>query len=385
MLAALNLAEAHEITGDASFLAQASGILAETLPFQNADGSFPHQDDAGKRSLPYTSWLAHQLCRYSDVDPGVELTRAIDNSAVLLARQTTADGSPTYEYDSLVVVRVPDPQCLLCSAFDLEGCSDYCSGLCPSRPGAPSCWCIVNPEKECPYVDTLVNVSYCDERDKAYDVRGWTSELPSTAFVLSRAGMRDAERRVLSFLMSLQNQDGSFPDKWAFVPNPNHPMRVFASDSHSVIRTSCVFFYLSVLLDSGFRPADGVAPRRVASARAAVPAAQALSSAEVSPAGLETDSPERVAAALSLAVRPSPSFGRVEVHFETGSMLADMVVVDTGGRVVKSLGPARPGSGAVTWDGRDEAGRPSAPGIYFVVLRSGGAEVSSKVVLLRSE
>jgi hypothetical protein len=390
MLAAINLLKAYEITGDSSFLPETREILAKTLAFQNEDGSFPHQDDAGKRSLPYTSWLAHELCRYRDLDPDAPgLARAIDNCAVLFARQTSADGSPAYEYDSLVVLRVPDPMCLLCSRMDAEGCSDYCSGLCSSRPGLPSCWCIVNPEKECPYVDTLVNVSYHDEEDKAYDVRGWTSEVPSTAFVLSRTGRTEAKQKTLSFLLSLQNQDGSYPDKWGFVPNPNSPLWAFSSDSHSVIRTSCVFFYLSELLNSWSPPRGGLSAYDVA----ALPDPAGVGAVAPSPRGA-SDAPARVAAASApgregtgpvVSVRPSPSFGRVFVEFDAGSGPAEMMVVSADGRLVRRLACGLPGSGVVLWDGRDEGGRPVAPGIYFVTLMSDRGAVSSKFVLLRSE
>ena len=39
-----------------------------------------------------------------------------------------------------------------------------------------------------------------------------------------------------------------------------------------------------------------------------------------------------------------------------------------------------PGSYAMVWDGRDERGRNVAPGVYFSVLRSGGSEVSRRIV-----
>ena len=390
MLAAMNLLLAREVTGESSFLPEAREILALTLDYQNADGSFPHQDDVGKRSLPYTSWLAHELCRYRDLDPGdARLSRAIDDCGVLLSRQTTADGSPAYEYDSLVVLRVPDPMCLLCSRMDAEGCSDYCSGLCSARPGFPACWCVVNPEKQCPYVDTLVQVSYYDEENKAYDVRGWTSELPSTAFVLSRTGRTEAKRRVLSFLLSLQNEDGSFPDKWGFIPNPNSPLWVFSSDSHSVIRTSSVLFYLSELLKSG--PAGkGDESEHDPAALAAAPPGETAESAPRGPEDSSADaaaavSPWREGVRPTVSVKPSPSFGRALVEFGGGAGPSEILVMSANGRLVRRLVGGPTGNGAVMWDGRDEGGRPAAPGIYFVTLRSGRAEATSKFVLLRSE
>jgi hypothetical protein len=54
-------------------------------------------------------------------------------------------------------------------------------------------------------------------------------------------------------------------------------------------------------------------------------------------------------------------------------------VVDTRGRLVRSLY----GHGGLDWDGRDEAGRPVAAGVYFLRVRSGGAEQQRKVTVLR--
>jgi hypothetical protein len=234
-------------------------------------------------------------------------------------------------------------------------------------------------------VDTLVNVSYRDEEDNAYDVRGWTSELPSTAFVLSRTGRTAAKLRVLSFLLSLQNRDGSFPDKWAFVPNPNHPLWVFSSDSHSVIRTSCVFFYLSELLNSGPPPGGGVSEPGIAALKDAAEQTAAGPAADGASVRLAAGARSREGAEPALTVRPSPSFGSVLVAFDAGSEPADIVVLDAGGRLVKRLAGGLPGSGVVAWNGRDEGNRAAAPGVYFVTLRSGRVEVSSKFVLLRSE
>jgi hypothetical protein len=41
------------------------------------------------------------------------------------------------------------------------------------------------------------------------------------------------------------------------------------------------------------------------------------------------------------------------------------------------------GAGAVRWDGRDDAGRRAASGVYFLSLETGTATATAKVVLLR--
>jgi hypothetical protein len=349
----------------------------------------------GKRSLPYTSWLVHELTRYLERDPGVpQLAAAVEKSAGLLARQLSPSGSPTYEYDSLVVVRIPDPMCVLCYRIDAEGCADYCYRLCTSVPGVPPCWCMKDPVKDCPYIDTLVNVTYFDEEDRAYDVRGWTSELPSTAFVLSATGRLDAKWRALSFLLSLQNSDGSFPDKWGFVPHPNQRMWVFASNSHSVIRTSCVFFYLSEILEARNVDArrDVELPYERTQAKVASETADSRNVGALPPvsenppaASANIEFSSAAATTPSISVRPSPSFGNVFVQLSVGDSPSEVVVLSAGGRLVRRLASRWSGSGQVLWDGRREDGSPAAPGVYFVTVRGHSREVSAKIVLLRSE
>ncbi len=56
----------------------------------------------------------------------------------------------------------------------------------------------------------------------------------------------------------------------------------------------------------------------------------------------------------------------------------------SGQRVATLLdGPVTAGTQRVTWNARGRDGSPAAPGLYFAVLRSGGAEVKQRVVLLQ--
>ncbi|HTM00513.1 MAG TPA: FlgD immunoglobulin-like domain containing protein, partial [Candidatus Omnitrophota bacterium] len=55
------------------------------------------------------------------------------------------------------------------------------------------------------------------------------------------------------------------------------------------------------------------------------------------------------------------------------------------GRLVRTLarGPGRAAGFLLTWDGRDDRGRPAGAGIYFIELRSAGRTRVQKAVLLR--
>ena len=61
------------------------------------------------------------------------------------------------------------------------------------------------------------------------------------------------------------------------------------------------------------------------------------------------------------------------------------VVLDAGGRVVRSLGESRLPAGEhdLTWDGTDDRGRALTNGVYFLRVWADGAAVTSKVALLR--
>ena len=95
-----------------------------------------------------------------------------------------------------------------------------------------------------------------------------------------------------------------------------------------------------------------------------------------------------------LRLRVSPAVGRAEfiVRAPAGASLR---ILDTAGRVVRRLAgasadqaaaPGGPASGperSLVWDGRDDHGRPAAPGVYVAFLDLGAWSLSRRVVLLR--
>jgi flagellar hook assembly protein FlgD len=61
------------------------------------------------------------------------------------------------------------------------------------------------------------------------------------------------------------------------------------------------------------------------------------------------------------------------------------VIYDVSGRCVRTLFSRTLARGTHTfaWDGRDDAGRPKAAGIYFAVGRAGKSRIERKIVLVR--
>ncbi len=97
--------------------------------------------------------------------------------------------------------------------------------------------------------------------------------------------------------------------------------------------------------------------------------------------------PEPPPAATLLAARPNPSRGPELVFQLPRAQTGTLAVLDAQGRVVRTLvreAPFAAGRSVVSWDGRDDAGDPAAPGLYFARLRlADGSELSRKLELLR--
>ena len=102
----------------------------------------------------------------------------------------------------------------------------------------------------------------------------------------------------------------------------------------------------------------------------------------VDDAGVAT--PERV---MLDEPRPNPFNPTVTVPFAleaTGPVT--LRVIDSSGRAVRTLldrRPLPPGPRAVSWDGRDDAGRNVAAGAYLARVRAGNRHGVTRMILLR--
>jgi aminopeptidase N len=83
---------------------------------------------------------------------------------------------------------------------------------------------------------------------------------------------------------------------------------------------------------------------------------------------------------------PNPFKGNTVIEFglPRGQRIA-LRVFDIEGRMVKTLerGPLGPGKHRIAWDGRDDRGRPVAPGVYFYQLVSSDGVQKRSMLLLR--
>lgn len=82
---------------------------------------------------------------------------------------------------------------------------------------------------------------------------------------------------------------------------------------------------------------------------------------------------------------PNPAAGPMQFRFglaRAGN--ADLAVFDASGRLVRSVakGPFTAGQYSLAWDGRDGAGNPAAPGLYFVRLKTNEGTFQNRMVRL---
>ncbi|HEY6572668.1 MAG TPA: FlgD immunoglobulin-like domain containing protein, partial [Candidatus Eisenbacteria bacterium] len=84
--------------------------------------------------------------------------------------------------------------------------------------------------------------------------------------------------------------------------------------------------------------------------------------------------------------RPNPTRGAASIPFTLDRAAATRVqIVDVSGRLVRTVASRSLPAGAhsVSWDGKDQGGRPAASGVYFAVVRAGDRELRTRVALLR--
>jgi len=247
-----------------------------------------------------------------------------------------------------------------------------CPGTCERDSSEFPCYCVTNPDTQCPRDTIEVQTTYYDESDPTYDTRGWTSELASTAFALALSGEHRGKSAVLDFLSSLQNKDGSFPDKWGYkteLPGTGHFL--WASDEHSAIRTSAIFRVLASLLASGREGAP-------AELLASDPVKKLDLSARIS-------IPSQLPALASVFPNPASNSVILRVTMAQTDAESQLIIVDIAGRTVRTLGRLRSDGSvfSVSWDGTDENGNHVAPGIYFAQMIGKDWRSSKKIVILR--
>jgi WD40 repeat protein len=99
------------------------------------------------------------------------------------------------------------------------------------------------------------------------------------------------------------------------------------------------------------------------------------------------DPSESVAEPMLEPSSPNPFSSQTTIRFRAPAVggRVELVIHDVAGRVVRKLvdDDVAPGWRSAAWDGRDEAGRDVASGIYFCRLKAPGGEEAVKLTVLR--
>jgi hypothetical protein len=112
---------------------------------------------------------------------------------------------------------------------------------------------------------------------------------------------------------------------------------------------------------------------------------RAIKYTTLDPTGIAETPVEPALGGLRLSLDRNPVRGRAAIRFvlpATGSM--ELGVYDRTGRRIRSLvsGQRAAGAGTVEWDGRDDAGRSLAQGVYFLRLDAAGQRSAVKAVMV---
>ncbi len=194
LMLAMATAKFADLTGNGPALQKTRDIVAQLVPYQNTDGSFPHWCP-GSRDIHYTGWMSMEMIHLGWLMPGdTLLAPMLAKAATFLEGRIAPDGRSIYE----------------------EPCGDQCIDYYYSR--ASGCW-------------------------YDYDTRGWTVEPEYCALAFDHAGSAKYAT-VLGFLLSIE-KDGVFADLYDYWPPPADPEYPWTIADSSVVCSSITFWALA--------------------------------------------------------------------------------------------------------------------------------------------
>lgn len=321
LMLAMATAAYGRLTGSTVAVQKTHDILAQLVPYQNADGSFPHWC-WGSRDIHYTGWMSMEL---------IHLQRLIDDShiAPFLTSMTTflegrigPDGRAIYQ----------DP--------------------CPGVPGCTQY-----------YYSRATGCSY------DYDSRGWTVEPAYCALLFDHMGSSQYVP-VITFLSSLETE-GTFADLYGYWPPPEDPEYPWTIADTSVVNMSIILWALTTQ----------VADRIQRGVPVDLQLDDLIDTTGTPPAPPPAPPQTRPIVVAPNPARPGCAVRYSLISAQQGSL----VIYDAGGRRTRVLesGLLASGAHAPRWDGRDLDDRPAPSGVYFALLRAGPRNETLRFVLVR--
>jgi hypothetical protein len=321
LMLAMATAEYAHLTGNTEATHKTHDIIAQLVPYQNVDGSFPHWC-MRSRDIHYTGWMGMELVHLGRMIDDAHIEPFLSSMTAFLATRMGPDGRAIYE----------------------EPC-----------PGMPGC--------------TEYYYSRATGCPQDLDSRGWTVEPAYCALLFDRLG--DPEyQRVMSFLASIEN-GGTIPDLYGYWPPPSDPEYPWTTADTSVVCMSINLWVLSTMVTD--RVSRGTAVDLVLD--------DVIDTSFVSPPPPPMPPDSRP---LTVGPNPAPGACVFGFSLST-SAIGSVNVLDASGRRVRKLesGTLVSGSHAPRWDGRDDAGRTLPAGVYFAQLILADARQTRKFTLLR--
>ena len=325
LMVAMATAEYWHLTGDARAEQKTRDIVAQLVPYQNADGSFPHWC-WGSRDIHYTGWMATELIHIGRLIQEPHIEPFLGTMSTFLEGRIAANGRAIYE----------------------EPC-----------PGVPGCM--------------LYYYSRATGCGQDLDSRGWTVEPAYCGLLFDRQGSPKYQP-VMAFLDSLED-GGTLADLYDYWPPPSDPEYPWTIADTSVVNMSVILWVLSTAVAE--RVGRGVPVDLVLD--------DLIDTTTITPPG-PPPIPPPVFENRPLAVEPNPASGACELSFSlAGPRQGSLILFDANGRSVRTLASPRFGAGPQRrrWDGRDDAGRPMPSGIYFAQLRLPDGVQTRRIALLR--
>jgi hypothetical protein len=321
LMVAMATAQYWRLTGSVPAAQKTQAIVVQLVPYQNADGSFPHWC-WGSRDIHYTAWMAMELIHIQRMlyDPLIE--PFLSTMSTFLAGRIGSDGRAIYE----------------------EACPDY--------PG-----CMVY------YYSRATGCDY------DLDSRGWTVEPAYCGLLFDRRGSPKYQP-VMTFMRSLEN-GGTIADLYGYWPPPSDPEYPWTTADTSVVCMSIILWTLSTEVTD--RVERGVPVNLVLD--------DLIDTTLDVPPGPRPAEPPRP---LAVEPNPAPG-GCVLRFSLTFAQHGALTIFDAGGRRVRTVEAGEFARGLHTprWDGRDDAGRTLPEGIYFARLRLEGGTQTRRIALLR--
>ncbi|MEK7537451.1 MAG: hypothetical protein AAB619_00555, partial [Patescibacteria group bacterium] len=189
LMCALNLGAAYQLTGNLAYRDLSRTVVQRTAPKQFPDGAFPHEpSQASGENTSYTAWMATELFHLRQLDPqDPNLDFLLSKNINFLVKRVNSDGALNYQ--------------------DAYG------------------------------------TYYADPGNA--DSRYWMNELGAVAYDLYAGSRKTEAGKVLNWLFKqrMVGEDyGGYPDKYAGVD----PTNVWTTGRPSVLRTSLIFWYLTM-------------------------------------------------------------------------------------------------------------------------------------------